>query len=64
MATELIECRGDVGIGMGIDPERDEHLGFWHGRHGRLLSFAWLADGTHRSETADRTATGLAVTHL
>jgi hypothetical protein len=60
MAAELIECCGDVGVGMGIDPERDERLGLWHGGHGRLLSLR-AGRWRHRSETADRTAKGLAV---
>jgi hypothetical protein len=45
MAAELVERCGDVGVGVGIDSERDERLGFWHGGHGRLLSCVWLVDG-------------------
>ena len=48
MATKLIERRGDVGIGVGINPGRDERLGRWHRGNGRLPSLRggrWRATG-------------------
>jgi hypothetical protein len=61
VAAKAVKRGDDMGVSVGIDPEGDEHLErLWHGGQGRLLS-AVAGGWNHRSETADRTATGLAV---
>jgi hypothetical protein len=38
LTTEMIQRRRYMNLGVGIDAQRDEQLGLWHGEHCRLLS--------------------------
>ncbi len=48
LTTEMIQRRGYVDVGVRVDAQRDEHLGLWHGGHGRLLSCQWVMAPTGR----------------